>query len=78
MTLSENIGKWYKMYSTQALATIVALQTALLAFPPSIAERPIFFLGGYSVQDIGAAITVFLAIAGFIGRFIKQPSVTTE
>ena len=78
MNLSADIGKWYKMYSTQALSVIIALQTALLAFPPSVAERPIFFLGGYSVQDIGAAITVFLAIAGFIGRFLPQPTVTTQ
>lgn len=74
----KDIGQWYRMYSTQALSVIVALQTMLLAFPPAIAERPIFFLWGYSVQDIGAAITVALAIAGFIGRFIPQPTVTVK
>ncbi len=74
ITLVGNASKWYRMFSQQALLTIASLSGFLLALPESTRVTPVFWLGGYSIQEILTSLTILAAVLGFIGRLIDQVS----
>lgn len=71
MKLIDNLPRWYRMYSTQALAFIVAVQGVLAAIPYEWTLVPVPFVG-VSVQQMMVGLTLLAAVLGFIGRYVPQ------
>lgn len=64
MTLVENARQAWRWFSVQALAAIAIIETLWLSLPPeTVALIP---------AEWKAGIVTFLAVAGAIGRLVKQ------
>ena len=69
MTLVDNAGNAWRMFSVQALA-VIAIINALEAVWPSLAP--------FTSPSVQAGVTVVFAVAGIVGRLVKQPSVVRD
>ena len=66
MELIENAGRAWRMFSVQALAIIAVLNSLEAAWPQ---------LAPFTSPSVQAGVTVAFAVAGIVGRVIKQTSV---
>ena len=71
MKLIDNAGKWYRLYSAQALAFIAAAQVTLATIPEAWRDHSLPLVG-VSTADIINALTVVAALLGFVGRLVAQ------
>lgn len=67
MQLIENAGKWWRMFSVQAMAIAAALQAAWVTVPDELRST----LPPHLVQWV----SLVLLIAGIFGRLVQQPAV---
>lgn len=77
MNLIENWREWYRMYSSQALMAIAAIQAALLALPQVWLQAHIPFTG-VAYFDVLVALSLAGAALGQLGRLVKQPDLVRE
>lgn len=66
MALIENASRAWRMFSVQALVVIAVINSLEAAWPQ---------LAPFTSPSVQAGVTVVFAVAGVIGRLVKQTSV---
>lgn len=71
MKLIDEASKWYLMFSQRAIVAIVSLQGALAALPADwlAAKLPVT---SYTYGQFVIALTIVVAVLGFVGRLLDQ------